>query len=57
MCDEYDDERMKAFWRAIAANEGLNVLPVREEETEPIVKPIGFEATDVPKPRPKALVR
>ncbi|HLE53977.1 MAG TPA: hypothetical protein VI999_01875 [Thermoplasmata archaeon] len=56
MCDEYDDERMRAFWRMLAERDGLVSLHVVEpEETEPIVKPVLLEPPSRTKPR--ALVR
>jgi hypothetical protein len=51
MCDEYDDERMKAFWRMLAEGEGLVTLNVVGSETEdPVLKPIGLEPAANRKP-------
>ncbi len=57
MCNEYDEERMRAFWRAIAANEGLKVLSIADAEPEPVVEPMGPASVDPAKPKPRALVR
>ena len=58
MCDEYDDERMRLFWRKLAENEDLVVLPTETVDVpvEPIVRPLGAEAEKA-KARPKALAR
>lgn len=51
MCDEYDDERMRAFWRGLAERDGLVALNVVEaEDTEPIVKSIPLVQASKPKP-------
>ena len=55
MCDEYDDERMRLFWRALAEKESL---PVIDEERiidpERPLQPIatGTDAHLKPKARP-----
>src|SRR5437867_8114211 len=51
MCDEYDDARMKAFWRALA---DADELEDEEKADEPIVKTIVIEPL---KSKPRALVR
>ncbi len=44
MCDDYDDERTRAFWRRLADRDGLVYLRVVEPEgTEPIVTPAVLE--------------
>ncbi len=54
MCDEYDDERMRAFWRMLSERDGLVSLNVVElEETGPIVK---LAAEPASKTKPRALV-
>lgn len=56
MCDEYDDERMKAFWRILAERDGLVDLRVLEpENAEPIVMPMALEPAE--KRKPKSLAR
>jgi len=54
MCDEYYDERMKALWRAIADESELERDEEREEESP---RPIAIEPLDLPKAKPKALLR
>ncbi len=58
MCDEYDDERMRAFWRVLAERESLVDLHVIETEgAGPIVKALGAELTNAAKPKAKTLAR
>jgi len=51
MCDEYNDARMKAFWRAVAEE---TELEIDEKEDEVNDRPI---VIDSPKSKPKALLR
>jgi hypothetical protein len=51
MCDEYYDERTKAFWRAMLGDEELEE---KDEKVDPLAAPMKFEPT---KPKPKMLVR
>ena len=54
MCDEYYDARMKAFWRAVAED---TELEVDEKEDEQAERPIVIDSIDLPKTKPKALLR
>jgi len=54
MCDEYYDERMKAVWRALADESELERDEESEEESP---RPIAIEPLDLPKAKPKALLR
>ena len=54
MCDEYYDARMKAFWRAVAED---TELEVDEKEDEQAQRPIVIDSIDLPKAKPKALLR
>lgn len=57
MCDEYDDERMRAFWRAIAAMQvGESHEDLRDEES-PLVHSVVAESAGDTKRRPRALTR
>lgn len=57
MCDEYDDERMRAFWRRLAIPEERTSLdPEPMAAVEPIVQPLG-EGVEPPPVKPRALVR
>lgn len=58
MCDEYDDERMRAFWRLVAERENLIVLPAEtpEEPQVAMPAPVGLEGPS-PKARAKPLTR
>ncbi len=41
MCDEYDDERMRAFWRQLAMQEELAKLEPEPETSDEIgVRPL-----------------
>ncbi len=40
MCDEYDDERMRAFWRALAEREEVAKLEPETDETGAVDQPI-----------------
>jgi len=54
MCDEYNDARMKAFWRAVAEESELEIDEKEDEATE---RPIVIDSIDSPKSKPKALLR
>jgi hypothetical protein len=51
MCDEYYDERAKAYWRALVGDEELDE---KDEKLEPLGAPLNVEPA---KPRAKMLVR
>ena len=51
MCDEYYDERTKAFWRAMLGDEELEE---KDEKVDPLADPLKVEPA---KPKPKMLVR
>jgi hypothetical protein len=57
MCDEYDDERMWAFWRRLEIQEELK----REESAaQPVELPLPVslpETPEVRKTRPRGLTR
>ncbi len=59
MCDEYDDERMRAFWRALAEREEAEKLDPEVHRTEsldlPMIVPLG-ETVEPRNTKPKALV-
>ena len=57
MCDEYDDERMVAFWRRMEELERRKVeSPEIDETLDPLTRPApGPVAT--PKTRPRSLAR
>ena len=48
MCDEYDDERMRAFWRGFVVPEEIPRAEREDGETEPpvVTPPLG-----TPEPR------
>ena len=54
MCDEYYDARMKAFWRALADESEEELDEEKEIETP---KPIVIDTLELPKAKPRALVR
>jgi len=54
MCDEYYDARMKAFWRAVAED---SELELDEKEDDATGRPIVIDSIDLPKAKPKALLR
>ncbi len=54
VCDEYSDARMKAFWRALAE---ADELEIEEKADEPIIKPIVIEPLEPLKSKPRALIR
>lgn len=57
MCEEYDDERMKVFWRVLDERHKLEMVEPASEETEqPIVKPL-TELGEAQKQKHRALVR
>ena len=57
MCDEYDDETVVAFWRALAEIERRKrSAPEDEVIAEPLVK-LEPVAPAVPKNRPRTLMR
>ena len=53
MCDEYYDTRMKAFWRAVAEESELEL----DEKEEATPEPIRIDSIELPKVKPKALLR
>ncbi|HYM39993.1 MAG TPA: hypothetical protein VEY12_07610 [Thermoplasmata archaeon] len=55
MCDEYDDERMRAFWRQLAVLEERGSLDEASEES-PVAKPLG-ELVEPKRAKPRALAR
>ncbi len=58
MCDEYDDERMRAFWRLLAEQKGLVPLDVVEPEGDPRADVLQLTGPATPaKPRAAALRR
>lgn len=57
MCDEYDDERMRIFWRQLAVQEERTEL---DEEREPLREPLVKPAEGIVPPetrKPRALAR
>ncbi len=55
MCDEYDDERMVAFWRRLEELERRERLSSEPEEArEPLVH-VESEIAQAPKAKPRAL--
>ena len=54
MCDEYYDARMKAFWRAVAEESDLEL---DEKEGEPAERPIVIDSIELPRAKPKSLLR
>ena len=54
MCDEYYDARMKAFWRVVAED---SELELDEKEGDATERPIVIDSIDLPKAKPKALLR
>ncbi len=40
MCDEYDDERMRAFWRALAERAEVTKLEPEADETRELEMPV-----------------
>ncbi len=57
MCDEYEDERMRAFWRQLVVLEDLDVLdPEDEAAPERAAKPLG-EIVEPTRAKPRALLR
>nr|AKQ01956.1 hypothetical protein [uncultured euryarchaeote Rifle_16ft_4_minimus_309] len=55
MCDEYHDERMRAFWRALAdqtENEELE-----DELDAPVIVPLRAESDGPEKRKARALLR
>lgn len=55
MCDEYEDERMWAFWRRLEIREELEREERETKEVEspiPVTLPVGNET---PKARPRTL--
>jgi hypothetical protein len=57
MCDEYEDERMRAFWRRLEQIDAQK-LPVLEPEdvAQPLIR-IEPASTEPAKARPRALTR
>ncbi len=57
MCDEYEDERMVAFWRRLEALEPReHAAPEADEIVEPVVR-IEPAPTASAKPKPRPLAR
>ncbi len=56
MCDEYDDERMRIFWRMLAEREDLEHLDMVESTREAAV-PMPLASEPVPKPKSRPLLR
>ena len=57
MCDEYDDERLRRFWRGLEEVDRQGRLDPEDGET---VQPLGKDETvaaAVAKPRPRGLTR
>ncbi len=57
MCDEYDDERMWAFWRRLEMQEELKREQREAEEAEPTVTIALPQTPEMRKTRPRALTR
>jgi len=57
MCDEYYDARTKAFWRALADESELETDAREKEESEATERPIVIQPIELPKAKPKALLR
>ncbi len=56
MCDEYDDERMRVFWRQLAVQEERTSQELEPEAAiEPIGQPVG-EVGEPKRAKPRALV-
>ncbi len=56
MCDEYEDERMVAFWRKLEEMDRNKLAPLDDEEVvEPLVR-IEPDPAATPKTKPKSLV-
>ncbi len=58
MCDEYDDERMRAFWRALAEREEIAKLDSEADDSKPLsfpVVPVG-ENLEPRHSKPRALL-
>jgi len=57
MCDEYDDERMRVFWRRLETEEALPREVREPKESElPIVTPLASTA-EVRTVRPRPVTR
>ncbi len=57
MCDEYEDERMVAFWRKLEEMEPREkAAPEAEGAVEPLLR-IEPNAPPAPKAKPRALTR
>ena len=57
MCDEYDEERMRVFWKQIAMHEDLaNLTPEDELEGETPHLPVG-EIVEPRRARPRSLLQ
>lgn len=58
MCEEYEDERMRAFWRMIAERKDLVVLPTETAtESETVVVPLVAGPEAPAKRNARALLR
>lgn len=54
MCDEYSEEHVRAYWRAIAHEPERELDETKEEET---IRPIGLDSPTPSKAKPKTLAR
>jgi len=54
MCDEYSEEHVRAYWRAIAREPERELEEPKEEET---IRPIGLDAPTASKAKSKTLAR
>jgi hypothetical protein len=58
MCEEYEDERMQAFWRMIAERKDLVILPTETVgEPETVIVPLGTGPETSAKRNSRALLR
>ena len=55
MCDEYYDERMKAFWRALAEADEERERDI--ETIDPIATPVVLQPVEPARAKPKPLLR
>ncbi len=59
MCDEYEDERMRAFWRALVEREEVVKLDPEAEVNHEVVTPV-LELGSVAEPKratPRTLIQ
>lgn len=58
MCEEYEDERMRAFWRLMAERKDLVILPTETVgEPETVVVPLSIGPETPTKRNSRALLR